>query len=53
MAKILEVVGIVVLVIGAVALSAYIEFGGLGFKVQKAYVDLRNKTVLKIPAVID
>ena len=47
--KILEIVGIVVLVGGAVILSSYIGFGRMGSKLQKIHLDTVSKVALKIP----
>ena len=52
MNKIIEVIWITVLVLGAVSLYVYVEFGGLGLKAQEAVINARNKTVLKIPALV-
>lgn len=50
--KIIEAIGITVLVLGAVSLYVYVEFGGLGTKIQKTVIDARNKTILKIPVLV-
>ena len=50
--KIIEGIGIAILVLGAVSLYVYAEFGGFGFKIQKAVIDSRNATILKIPALV-
>ena len=50
--EILIVVSVIGVVIGSFALGSYIEFGGFGTKAQKVYIDTRNKTVLKIPALV-